>query len=264
MMPRILWPHPIALGERVQIAGDDGHHFARVLRSQPGEQIALAAANGPYLAHIAQVDGKSGTIDVLVESILPSHEPSTSIYLVQGLAKGDKIEEVVQKCTEAGVAGILVYESERSVVRLGAAKAAAKRIRWQRVAAEAASQSQRDRVPDVVYAAHVATVADWLADCDIDVRLVLDEDEQAQSLRQTLRKHGIGAADIGHDERSMTDRRLAIFVGPEGGWSDAERGLFRDRLRAETITLGPRILRTETAGLTALSAILFACGEMGG
>src|SRR5579875_419706 len=146
MMPRIFWNDIIHLGEVLEIAGEQGHHFARVLRSRVGEPVVVASKDGPFLAEIIAVDNKIGQISVTIQNPYPSHEAKRQVLVIQGIAKGDKMDTIVQKCTEVGVSALIVYAAKRSVVQLGK-KSAQKVERWQKIAAEAAGQAQRDVIP---------------------------------------------------------------------------------------------------------------------
>lgn len=251
-MPRVFVDDPLATGAAYCLRGADGHHYARVLRVQPGEALAVAGSAGPFLGEVVAVDPRQGEVFLHIKEPLPRHEPQHAVWLVQGLAKGDKIEAVIQHGTELGAAGFLVYAAARSVVRLDARRAAEKCARWQRIAREAAGQAQRDRVPVVAWAPDWAALQVWLDQIGNRRVAWLDEEEQTFSLRQCLSRW---------DEAALPAPTV-LAVGPEGGWSDAERDAWR-ALGACGVTLGPRTLRTETAGWAALSAVFFHYGELG-
>jgi 16S rRNA (uracil1498-N3)-methyltransferase len=249
-MPRAFVDAPLFPGARVTLTGEDGHHFSRVLRARPGEELALASGGRAHLAEVVAVDARRGWVEVVVGALLPSSEPRRPVYLVQGLAKGDKIEAVIQHNTEAGAAGFAVLAAARSVVRLDGRRAEERLVRWRRIAREAASQAQRDAIPEVAYASGVDEVMRWLEARSVRRVFLLDEQEVARGLRQALEDPAAGGGD----------GPIAIAIGPEGGWDDAERAGFMAH-GAAPVTLGRRILRTETAGLAALAAILYHDGE---
>ncbi|MBX5436458.1 MAG: 16S rRNA (uracil(1498)-N(3))-methyltransferase [Alicyclobacillaceae bacterium] len=306
MMPRVFWPGPLQPGQSVTVGGDDGHHFARVLRVRPGEVVAVAASTGAagdaagrrlaadsavgdspfaggspfssgvYLAEVEAVDPREGEVRIRVGQPLPSREATHRVYVVQGLAKGDKIELIVQKCTEVGVAGIVVTPAERSVARLPADRASQRLERWRKVAREAAAQAQRDRVPEVWFL-ETGQLAGWLEALGRRQVLLLDEaaagwpavpsvregdayPRGALGLRAALRR----CPEPGDGAASGEAAATVLVVGPEGGWTDAERRLWQDQFGAVAVSLGPRILRTETAGVVAASAVLYEYGELGG
>ncbi|WAH38540.1 RsmE family RNA methyltransferase [Alicyclobacillus dauci] len=249
MLPRVFLDEMGEVGKDLIIGGEDGHHFARVLRVQPGEPIVLALTNGPWLGAISDVGSKDITVR-LNEPYRPA-EPKTLVTIVQGLAKGDKMETIVQKCTELGAHMFVVYEADRSVVRLQG-KVDNKLGRWQKVAREAAMQSQRDRVPCVQYERNLNSLCQELIREGVTHFVVLDEAEQATGIAASLRSIG-----------DKTNHR-ALFIGPEGGWSERERALLLEFDETSLVTLGPRILRTETAGSAGLAVTLAHFGDMGG
>lgn len=251
-MPRVFVPQRVGVGDVLTIAGDDGHHYTRVLRARESEPIAVAAAGVSYLGKVVTSDAKVGEMVVKIESRMDSHEPMLQVTVVQGLAKGDKIEEIVEKCTESGASRFIIFPSVRTVVRLGDAKIESRLLRWNKVAREAAAQSQRDVVPSVAYAKDRSGLRNHLSEAKRV--LLLDESETTMGIRQALK-------EIQDD---ATCNSIAIVIGPEGGFADEEREWFHDNLGAVSVTLGPRILRTENAGLMALSAALYEYHDLGG
>ncbi len=253
-MPRVFLHTTIALGDVVTIAGDEGHHYSRVLRAQSSEPIAVVGDGVPYLGTVLTADSRTGELTVKIESRMEPHEPSIRVSVVQGLAKGDKIEEIIEKCTESGAYRFVIFPSLRSVVRLDDTKLENRLVRWRKVAREAAAQSQRDIVPEVTYTADKESLLRDLSESARSAVLFLDESENTLGIRQAL-------------EAIKNDglvRSIALVIGPEGGFADEERDWFRTKIGALPITLGPRILRTENAGLMALSATLYEYGDMGG
>ncbi|QQE77343.1 16S rRNA (uracil(1498)-N(3))-methyltransferase [Alicyclobacillus sp. SO9] len=293
MMPRVFLDSAVAVGDKVTVAGDDGHHFARVLRAQPGEQATVAAAGTGYLAVVTAVDKQAGSVVLVIQEQLQKRDPRHAVYVVQAMAKADKVDTVIQKCTEVGAAGVMLYESERSVARLKKDKIPGKLARWQKVAKEAAVQCQRDTIPVIKYASAFSGVLEWVHSMHAPHLLLLDEGESVNGLRSVL--NGLHRESSGlrtemnglHSEsserrtradgassRSKADAELkpaansgetpvVIVIGPEGGWSDEERSTWVGA-NARAVTLGPRILRTETAGVAALTAILYEFGDLGG
>lgn len=264
MMPRVFWSEPVHTSDTVVIDGEAGHHFVRVLRSRIGEPLILAATNGPFYAEIEQIDSATPSITVQLLRPYPSHEPSRRIVLIQGLAKGDKMETIIQKNVELGIFGVIAYAARRSVVQLNGKQVSSKLERWQKISEQAASQSQRDIIPKITFAATVKELQAVCRDFSITQLLMLDESEVALGLRsalETLDMHGEPKLVDSDGEETLT---LGLLVGPEGGWEEAERSHFQDELAARPITLGSRILRTETAGLVAAAAIFYEYGELGG
>lgn len=249
-MPRVFYPEPLSEGELLTLEGGWGHHFARVLRVHPGEEIPIVAAGVPRSTVVTAVDPARGRVEVHVGAALPRRDPRAAIYVVQGLPKGDKMETIIQKCTEIGAAGIQVAACERSVARISQERARGKLERWQRIAEEAASQAQRDMVPPVEYSPDWPAVEAWLRRISPHTILVCDEAETAVSLQ-----------DVVATNASRDGARWVVAIGPEGGWTEEERERWRT-VGAVPISLGSRILRTETAGLVALSALLYALGDL--
>jgi len=267
-MPRVFWPQAVQTGVVIEVAGDTGHHFARVLRAAAGESLTVAADGRSFLAKILHADAKLGSIEVEIGRALPSADPIHQVYLVQGIAKGDKIDHIIQSCTQLGVAGVVVYAAARSVVKLDVKpdKLRAKVNRWRKIAEEAASQSQRDSVPEVWAFRTAQELVEWAQNMPAHQTLLLDEAEQTMSLRQALRggSNASGEVDKVENKNKQSQAVTMFAVGPEGGWSDEERMMWLEHFGATCVTLGRRILRTETAGLVAATAILFERGDLGG
>ncbi len=226
----------------VTITGDEARHAVRVLRVRPGEAITVADGTGRLLHAVVSAAGDAVQADVLKETFVD--EPLPAITLYQALTKGDKIDEVVQKATEVGVARIVPFVAQRSVVTWDAVKRAKARERWDAVARSASKQCRSARV----------TVVDSVAD-DATVALresgpiwVLHEADDATPLRQVL--------------AARTPDQAALIVGPEGGFSDDEVATLRDG-GARIVWLGPRILRTETAGPIAAAIVAYSYGSLG-
>lgn len=248
MLPRVFKTGNGAPGDIVPVMDADGHHFARVLRVKEGEPVVVAMDNGPWLGHVYTVS--TGDIEVRIEQPYRTAEPNCRVVLVQGVAKGDKMDTILQKSVETGVDSLIVFQAARSVVRLDG-KVEGKLDRWRKVIREAAMQAQRDLIPSLHYAPNGLTLLDILRSQGIEQVIVLDEAEESTGLITALKRFGDAAT------------KRAVLVGPEGGWGDDERTLFRS-VSASFVTLGPRILRTETAGGVALAIALAHFGDMGG
>ena len=228
--------------KRVIITGPDVNHIRNVLRMKPGEELSVRGGR----------DGREYRCGILSlgEEILcelrfikeDNVELPARIYLFQGLPKGDKMELIVQKAVELGVHQVIPVAAARCVVKLDGKKAAAKTARWQGVAQAAAKQSRRAIVPEV---AEVLSFAQAVRTASrMDVKLI--PYELAEDMARTRRLlEGIGPG-----------QSVAVFIGPEGGFEEAEIGLALAE-GVEPITLGKRILRTETAGLAVLSWMMY-------
>lgn len=235
-------PHQIQ-GNRVLIEGSDVNHIKNVLRMKPGEEIAVS--NGldgkEYRCGIAQLEEDRIVCELRFVKE-DGVELSAQVYLFQGLPKADKMEMIIQKCVELGVHAVVPVATKRCVVKLDDKKAKSKISRWQGIAEAAAKQSKRRIVPEILDVMSFKQAIQFVK--DFDVRII--PYELADNMERT--KEIIGALQPG--------QRIAVFIGPEGGFDEAEVQEALDN-GTEPITLGRRILRTETAGLTVMSWIMY-------
>ncbi len=237
---------PQLYNEEMTITGVDAKHIGKVLRMQPGDKLQIVSDDGvSALAEVAAITESTVTVRCL-EKLAESHEPAVKITLAQGLAKGEKMDFIIQKAVELGAYSIVPVAMEHSVVRLDGAKADKKVERWQKIAEAAAKQSKRDIIPQVQ---DVQTIKEMLANNDCKTKIIAYECEDRMSLKTALREAG-----------QMED--LLLIIGPEGGISEAELAKAREA-GAVPVSLGRRILRAETAGLVAMSAIFYETGDLG-
>lgn len=224
----------------------DARHISKVLRMQPGDKLQIVSDDGvTAIAEIVSLQADSVVVKCL-EKLAESHEPSVKITLAQGLAKGEKMDFIIQKAVEMGVSSIVPVAMEHSVVRLEGAKADKKVERWQKIAEAAAKQSKRDIIPQVQ---PVQTIQQMLANNDLQHKIIAYECEDRLGLKTALQScHNL--------------QELLLIIGPEGGISEFELDLARKN-GAVPVSLGKRILRAETAGVVALSAILYETGDLG-
>lgn len=221
------------------VSGEDVKHISRVLRMAPGDNVMLCDGEGyQYLAEIADISKEQVNLNILSAEKCAA-EPAQRITLYQGLPKGDKMELIIQKCVELGISEIVPVAAERSVVKIKPGEFGSKRTRYQRVAYEAAKQSGRGIIPVIADLAAFKS-ADMTRH---DLIIIAYEDEKGNTLKSLLRANPM-AKDI------------AIVIGPEGGLEKAEVDMLVQKGGA-AVTLGPRILRTETAGMAALAMILY-------
>ncbi len=228
---------------------EDLHHLLRVLRLAPGQRVVFCDGQGTdYQVELAAVTPARAEGRVL--SAAPSAaEPPVEVVLLQGLPKGDKMDWIVQKATEVGVGAIVPVLTERTVVSLSPDKARERQARWQRIAREAAKQSQRGRIPAVALPRPwPEAVSEWAK----APMLVLWEGASPGTLRSGLQALAMAVG---------SQRRVVVGIGPEGGFTVSEVRLAQGA-GAVIASLGPRILRTETAGLVALTAILYELGDL--
>lgn len=227
--------------ERILISGEDVNHIRNVLRMRPGEQIRVSTSPGKnYLCRIAEIDVSAVAAKIVKE--VPGTELLSRIVLYQGLPKSDKFEFIIQKAVELGAAEIVPVAMKNCVARPDAKKAEAKRTRWQSIAESAAKQSKRSVIPPVRGLISFQEAAEEAG--AFDVGLLCYEDERGMAGTREL----IGAIRPGQS--------IAVFIGPEGGFDASETALAKEA-GIRTISLGNRILRTETAGLAILSVLMY-------
>jgi 16S rRNA (uracil1498-N3)-methyltransferase len=224
------------------ITGAQAEHLSRVLRAQPGMEADVVAGGHVFHAEIAAVSPGEVRFNLVTEL---HADPALPVTLVMAVYKFDRMEWAIEKATELGVAAIVPVIAQRSEKHL--AQSAPKRAeRWRRIAHEAAQQSRRSDVPLIHEPTSLATCVRSTSNA---ARIVLAEQERTATLRRLV-DEAIQAAD---DEMPV----LEIAIGPEGGWSPAEEALF-DANGWKAATLGPRILRAETAAIAALSVLASA------
>lgn len=223
---------------------EDARHAGKVLRLQPGTEVEIFLKGNRYLASLDKLSSDSAELHPLRP--LPSTEPSLSVTLFQGLPKSDKMDWIVQKSVELGVYRIVPVAFSRCVVRLDAKEAARKQERWQRIAREAGKQSCRCRIPEVCCPIPFSAMPALLSECE-QVAVPWEDCPQGGPLAFAKRHPSLSS--------------LGIVIGPEGGISPEEMQEL-ERFVGEAVTLGKRILRTETAGLAALSVFFGIYGEM--
>ena len=226
---------------------EDSQHALRVLRLEPGGQIELVCPPERFLARIEVVE--DGVVRVQAMEPLRSTEARVQVTLYQGLPKADKMEWIVQKSTELGACAVQPVAMERCVVRLDGKDAAKKTERWQKIAREAVKQCARIRVPEVREVKKLAALREEL--CALDLLIVPWEDARDGSVRVCVESIA-----------QLPAPRIGVLIGPEGGISPAEAQWLREEAGGRLVTLGPRILRTETAGLCALTMVMADRGEM--
>jgi 16S rRNA (uracil1498-N3)-methyltransferase len=239
---------PLVTGSQVTLSAEESAHVA-VLRMKAGDRVQMIAAEQLYEGQLTLTDAKAATVRVL--AALPSPEAPVRITLVQGLPKADKLEWIAQKATELGAWDVLPVEMARSIAH-AEGKEGKKRERWNRIVLEAAKQSGRAHVPEVYPVCRFSDAIAYLKSQRYDAVFVAWEEEGEVWLSQAL-KSALS--------QSPQPRALAVVIGPEGGITTEEVEQFK-AIGAQCVSLGKRILRTETAGLCALAVIMSALGEM--
>ena len=243
-MPKFFVSHAEAQGNFLVLTGENAAH-AKVLRVQPGEAVVVCDGAGQDLTCVVS-DVSPGQVSLVVQSREASRaEPPVFCSVYMAYAKADKLEHVIQKATELGAGEIVAFPSSRCVSRPDEKALAKKLERWQKIAASAAEQSGRGRIPQVLTVRSFRDAV--LRAAESDLALFPYENERTMSLRTA-----IGATEF---------RTASIMTGPEGGFSEDEVSMAAEA-GMKICSLGPRILRCETAPLCALSAVMYAAGAL--
>lgn len=264
-------------GKRLALPSAQAHHVARALRARPGEYLTVCVVVPPEgggegrgssewagvrsslsgLEYLVRLDEVNATrvLGTLMASRPAWTEPKARVVLCQGLPKGDKMDLIVQKAVELGVYRIVPLDSERAVPALAGKKIASRMLRWQRIAHEAAQQARRSVLPEV---SRPLTLGELLNSVSFQ------REGEAAPLGLALWEGGEKplAGALTQTGASGSAGEVFLFVGPEGSFTPAEI----DALRAagvRTVALGPRIMRTETAAIAGLAAVMFSLGELG-
>lgn len=231
------------IGEKeIRITGSDVNHIRNVLRIRPGEQITVSDSDATtWRCEISQVQEMAVTARILWSQAADTELPCR-ITLFQGLPKADKMELIIQKAVELGACEIVPVATRRSVVKLDAGKALTKQKRWNAIAKSAAKQAKRTIIPEVK---PVMTMEEAVRSASSMNRKFIPY-ELARGMDAT--REAFGSIHAGDS--------VAIFIGPEGGFEEQEIAL-AEKAGILPITLGSRILRTETAGMTVLSILMY-------
>jgi len=232
-------------GNLIQITEDQAQHITTVLRRQAGDEILIFDGSGrEYHTKLLKV-GKICTAEVL-DVQWNTSEPKVQITLFQGIPKGEKMDWIVQKCSELGIIKIVPVLTEYAVVRLDEKEGSKKQERWQKIALEACKQCGRAKLPVITVPVAFSQVPVLLQ--EYSLKLVAYEEERTLSVQAALQEQ----ADT-----------IAYFIGPEGGITPKEHEALVEA-GAKSITLGRRILRAETAAVALGTILLYQMGEMNG
>ncbi|MEL4430292.1 16S rRNA (uracil(1498)-N(3))-methyltransferase [Shewanella mangrovisoli] len=241
-VPRIYQPHPLAVNQQLNLDEDGAAHIGKVLRMGSGEHISLFNGDGnDYLAEIVDAGKKSVTVNVLSCEANPSESP-LNLHLGQVISRGDRMEFTIQKSVELGVNTITPLFSDRCGVKLTGERLEKKIQQWQKIVISACEQSGRSQVPIVRPAMELQ---EWCSEPTSALKLNL----------HPRAAHGINGLDLSHT-------RVRLLIGPEGGLS-AEEIAMTETYQFTDVLLGPRVLRTETASLTAITALQLRFGDLG-
>ncbi|KGF80836.1 16S rRNA methyltransferase [Massilia sp. JS1662] len=239
-MPRFYCPQPLIPGSVVDLPEAVAHHL-HVVRQQSGDELVLFNGEGGQArARLVEIGKRRASAEVVALDAVDVELPFR-VTLAQGLPEGSKMDWIVEKAVELGAAGVIPLAAQRSVVRLSGDRADKRLAHWQAVVVSASEQCGRNRLADV---APVQDVNRWLADSGTGTRILLSPRADA-SLAQWV--------------RATPPRDVTLLVGPEGGFTDHEEDAAR-AAGALALSMGPRVLRTETAGLAALAILAAGWG----
>lgn len=228
--------------KQIIITGTDVNHIKNVLRMKCGEELLVSDGQGKdYCCRIVEFSQEAVIADITEETFAGT-ELSAELYLFQGLPKSDKMEFIIQKAVELGVKEIIPVTTKRAVVKLDEKKAAKKTERWQAISESAAKQSRRGVIPQIHPVMRFEEALDYAGMFDVN----LIPYENFKDMRETEKV-------LSMIRRGM---KIGIFIGPEGGFDEGEVELAMSH-KVHPISLGKRILRTETAGLAILSVLMF-------
>lgn len=229
-------------GDKIRIEGGDVNHMKNVLRMKLHEKAEIS--DGESRTYLCEVEAYEEDVAILhiLEEMEADTEPASKLYLFQGLPKSDKMELIVQKAVELGVYQVIPVAMKRSVVRLDDKKAAKKAERWNSIAESAAKQAGRSRIPEVTMPLSYNEALKMAEELDVTL-LPYELAGGMEVTREVIRQIKSGQS-------------VGIFIGPEGGFEPEEVDAAVS-MGAKVITLGRRILRTETAGLATLAVLMF-------
>lgn len=247
-MPKFFVKENQISNNKIEIVGDDVNHITNVLRMKQGEilKVCNQETGENYIAEIINAQKNSVTCEIQ-EKLEETAESNVDITLYQGLPKFEKMELIIQKNTEVGVNAIVPVIMERTVVKLDEKQVSKKLERWQKIAEIAAKQSMRDKIPEIKNIIKINKISDSLKNEKFDTILVAYENEEKTMLKRELKKL-----------ENLKDKKykIAIIIGPEGGISEREIEQLNN-LGAKCVSLGRRILRTETAGIIMSGDIMY-------
>ncbi len=246
MMHRFFTENKIDEVGHIEIQGSDVKHARDALRMASGDKLEIVVEGKAYLCAIKEIT-KNLMVAGVIKPLEGSHESSISINLFQGLPKSSKMETILQKATELGVSSFYPLITSRTVVRLRDDKQQDKKLeRWESVVQEAAKQSKRDVIPRVHPVVQMGELGELLKE---GLTIVPYEASDEHGIKEILRS-------------LETPKRVNIVIGPEGGFEEEEIDLL-ENLGAKIVSLGPRILRTETAGIVASAIVQYEYGDLG-
>jgi len=239
-IPRVYYPHPITLDEEFLLTDDAGHHIATVLRLKANHPIVLFNGDGnEYSAQIISIQRKKVVVEADACLSISKESPLT-LHLGQGVSKGDRMDTVLQKSVELGVTEITPVITERCAVKLDAARWEKKQLQWQKIIIGACEQTGRSILPTLNMP---VSLNQWLSESTNSSRLVLAPGAEHPLVKQPYNSQG-----------------FRLLIGPEGGLSDTEIHQANES-GYTSVSLGPRILRTETAAIASITILQAQHGD---
>ena len=232
-------------GDYIKVNLEESNHIMNALRHKIGDEIVVSNEDDKeYITEIS--DYSEGVITLKIKDIIPLQKSELEIILYQGLCKGDKMDFIIQKATEVGISSIIPIETMRTIVKLDSGKSEKKVERWQKIASEAAKQSNAPFIPQI---GSVTNIKEMINSLEKDVKYILFwEEEKSLKLREALNK--------------ISEKRIALIIGPEGGFDEKEVSFLKEK-GVISVSLGEKILRTETAAIAASTCVMYHFGELG-
>lgn len=249
-------------GNIISIADEDAYHINRVLRMNVGDKLTVCDGKGSdYIAIIRSI-AKDSILAEIIETLPCLQEPKLNVVLFQGLPKSDKMDYIIQKCVELGAARIVPLITARTVVKIKSKEDVIKKVqRWNKISAEASKQCNRGMLPIIEQPVDLHQAVNIAA--DLDFTFVPYENEKHCSIKDVLNKAKsliFNGNKSGYNNKSSKPF-IGFFIGPEGGFEKDEIELLQKN-NIFAASLGPRILRSETAGLCVISCIMYEFDEL--
>lgn len=243
-MPRFFIKENQIQNNQITIIGEDVNHIKNVIRKQIGDIIEICNQDNEksYKCEIEKIEEKQITTKIIEE--LKSQESNIKVDIYQGLPKAEKMELIIQKSVELGANAIIPVNMKRCVVKLDSKSEEKKIERWQKISESAAKQCGRNNIPEVKHLVNIKDICNKIK--DYDAMIVAYENEKENTLKQELTK-------LKNKQKNL---KIGIVIGPEGGLEENDVKLLKES-GAKIITLGHRILRTETVALNMLSIIMY-------
>lgn len=243
-MPRFFIKENQIQNNQITIIGEDVNHIKNVIRKQIGDTIEICNQDNEksYKCEIEKIEEKQITTKIIEE--LKAQESNIKVDIFQGLPKAEKMELIIQKSVELGANAIIPVNMKRCVVKLDSKSEEKKIERWQKISESAAKQCGRNNIPEVKHLVNIKDICNKIM--DYDAMIVAYENEKENTLKQELTK-------LKNKQKNL---KIGIVIGPEGGLEENDVKLLKES-GAKIITLGHRILRTETVALNMLSIIMY-------